>query len=264
MCYGRSTYGDVQRPRADPSRTPDHGYSLSPWPGDGGRSDERVVRRAQLFDGPHPASRARGEGRGAARRRRASLRVLTSRTAADCAQVGAAPSRRHVLRRFDRASRRRAARERREAVRRRTGADRGDRGEGEEGEQAMNSLAELVLKVSLILSAALAIAMALRARSAALRHWVLSVGIVCAATTPALVEIAPAWGVPFALTRDSRSQPAVRVVDAADGVVGEPVAVGEPSPIPVSANAVERISMLQVLAWVWMAGSAAGCLALIV
>ena len=48
----------------------------------------------------------------------------------------------------------------------------------------MNPLADIVLKVSLILSTAIGLSMALRGKSAALRHWVLSVGIVCAVTAP--------------------------------------------------------------------------------
>src|SRR5215510_11043391 len=127
----------------------------------------------------------------------------------------------------------------------------------------MNPVTELVLKVSLILSAALGVAMALRTRSAALRHWVLSVGIVCAATTPALVALAPAWGVPVALTQASRSQPEVRVVPAAGGAAQEPVAVVRPSAVPVSANPLARITMLQGLAWIWMAGSLIGFIVLV-
>ena len=53
----------------------------------------------------------------------------------------------------------------------------------------MNPLAEIILKVSLILLAAIVIAMALRTRSAALRHWVLSVGVVSAFTTPLLMPM---------------------------------------------------------------------------
>jgi len=128
----------------------------------------------------------------------------------------------------------------------------------------MNPVTELVLKVSLILSASLGVALALRARSAALRHWVLSVGIVCAATTPALVALAPAWGVPVALTQASRSQPEVRVVPAAGGAAQEPVAVVRPSAVPVSANPLARITMLQGLAWIWMAGSLIGFIVLVV
>lgn len=49
------------------------------------------------------------------------------------------------------------------------------------------------MKVSLILLCALAGEALLRKRSAALRHWVLAAAIVCAAATPVLELIAPAW-----------------------------------------------------------------------
>ena len=61
----------------------------------------------------------------------------------------------------------------------------------------MNPLADIVLKVSLILSTAIGLSMALRGKSAALRHWVLSVGIVCAVTAPLLVSVAPVWHAPI-------------------------------------------------------------------
>jgi hypothetical protein len=62
----------------------------------------------------------------------------------------------------------------------------------------MNPLADIILKVSLSLSTAMGLSMALRRKSAALRHWVLSVGIVCAVTAPLLVSVAPVWHLPIA------------------------------------------------------------------
>lgn len=52
------------------------------------------------------------------------------------------------------------------------------------------------MKVSLVLAAACATAALLGRRSAALRHWVLAIGIVCGATTPALEAVLPAWPLP--------------------------------------------------------------------
>ncbi len=53
------------------------------------------------------------------------------------------------------------------------------------------------MKMSLIVLAALAVTMMLRKRSAALRHWVLAAGVACAAASPILTSIVPAWTLPF-------------------------------------------------------------------
>jgi beta-lactamase regulating signal transducer with metallopeptidase domain len=53
------------------------------------------------------------------------------------------------------------------------------------------------MKMSLIVLAALAVSMMLRKRSAALRHWVLAAGVACAAASPILTSIVPAWTLPL-------------------------------------------------------------------
>ena len=53
------------------------------------------------------------------------------------------------------------------------------------------------MKMSLIVLAALAVTMMLRKRSAALRHWVLAAGVACAAASPILTTIVPAWTLPL-------------------------------------------------------------------
>jgi beta-lactamase regulating signal transducer with metallopeptidase domain len=58
--------------------------------------------------------------------------------------------------------------------------------------------AAIVLKMSAVLALTLAAAWTLRHRSAALRHWVLAIGLMLAALTPVTVAIAPAWTVPAA------------------------------------------------------------------
>jgi TonB family protein len=52
-------------------------------------------------------------------------------------------------------------------------------------------------KVGAIIAIALLAVRVARGRSAALRHWLLSLGIACAAAMPVLQPIAPAWGVPL-------------------------------------------------------------------
>ena len=54
------------------------------------------------------------------------------------------------------------------------------------------------MKMSLIVLGALAVSFFLRRRSAALRHWVLAVGVACAAAMPILTLAVPAWPLPFA------------------------------------------------------------------
>lgn len=54
----------------------------------------------------------------------------------------------------------------------------------------------IVLKMSVVLALALAAAWAVRHRSAALRYWVLSLGLALAALTPVTVAIAPQWTLP--------------------------------------------------------------------
>jgi TonB family protein len=127
----------------------------------------------------------------------------------------------------------------------------------------MNPVAEIVLKVSLILLAAIVIAMALRTRSAALRHWVLSVGIVCAFTTPLLMPLAPAWHLPFSLAPDRPAQAGPLAV-AADGVVDVSGSIDRPSAHTGTAIRPTQFSARQWLAWTWMAGTTVGLMALLV
>jgi len=127
----------------------------------------------------------------------------------------------------------------------------------------MNAVAEIILKVSLILLAALLLAMLLRTRSAALRHWVLSVAIVCAFSTPLLMPMAPVWHFPFTLTRNQPS-PAVSLPVPGDDVVDASSSLVRPSAgagIPIrSARATGR----QWLVWTWMTGTIVGLIALLV
>jgi beta-lactamase regulating signal transducer with metallopeptidase domain len=82
----------------------------------------------------------------------------------------------------------------------------------------MNPLTDIVLKVSLILSTALGLSLTLRARSAALRHWVLSVGIVCAVAAPLLVSVAPEWHAPISAKAVGTSQSGPLTRTAGDGI----------------------------------------------
>src|SRR5205823_10048109 len=57
----------------------------------------------------------------------------------------------------------------------------------------MNLLLDSTVKVSVIVLMALVARALLRRRSAAVRHWVLSVAIACAAAMPLLAAMVPAW-----------------------------------------------------------------------
>lgn len=74
----------------------------------------------------------------------------------------------------------------------------------------MTALLLLVLKTSLVLGVACAAASLLRRRSAALRHFMLAAGLLCAASIPALQLLTPAWTLPDTWSRSHAvSSPAV-------------------------------------------------------
>jgi beta-lactamase regulating signal transducer with metallopeptidase domain len=126
----------------------------------------------------------------------------------------------------------------------------------------MNPLTELVVKVSLILSVALGLAIILGTKSAALRHWVLSVGIVCAVAAPVLVSFAPAWQAPIHLkaAAETRQTPIVR----------PPVGEVDATPVGVTtlsnaeASRPVRLTTLQVFAATWIAGACVGLATIII
>jgi TonB family protein len=60
----------------------------------------------------------------------------------------------------------------------------------------MTTVALLIVKASLVLAVAFAATSVLRRQSAALRHWILAVGLLCAAVMPALQWLTPAWTLP--------------------------------------------------------------------
>ena len=55
------------------------------------------------------------------------------------------------------------------------------------------------VKVSLVLLAGLVVVGLLRRRSAAARHWVLSVAVLCALLLPAVWVVGPTWSMPSAV-----------------------------------------------------------------
>ena len=57
----------------------------------------------------------------------------------------------------------------------------------------MTLVLEAAVKMSVIVALTLLAAVAFRRRSAALRHWTLSVGLTCAATAPLIGLMLPSW-----------------------------------------------------------------------
>ena len=116
------------------------------------------------------------------------------------------------------------------------------------------------MKMSLIVLGALSVSFLLRRRSAALRHWVLAVGVVCAAAMPILTAAVPAWPLPFATPtaftpyenpfRDSGSSPATRPATPVAGAVGAPAA-----PATMSRAGLNLAAAVQSI---WLAGVVVG------
>jgi TonB family protein len=124
----------------------------------------------------------------------------------------------------------------------------------------MSLLIESVIKVSLIVLVALAVASLMRTRSASLRHWVLAAAIVCAALAPAAAPVAPAWHVAFG----DRSAPpppvARRAVPPAPVVVLSETITVTPSPkLPAPS---QRPGVGRLVLATWLAGALL-CLAIL-
>ena len=77
-------------------------------------------------------------------------------------------------------------------------------------EDAQGHTGRIEMKASVIVLVALAATLGLRRRSAAVRHWILSAAIVCAAATPALELIVPSWHIAFGSSPVRPPQHAVR------------------------------------------------------
>jgi TonB family protein len=59
---------------------------------------------------------------------------------------------------------------------------------------------DVAIKATLLAAAALATTAALRARSAAVRHWILAVAVICIAALPLVALVVPRWQIPLAAT----------------------------------------------------------------
>ncbi len=123
----------------------------------------------------------------------------------------------------------------------------------------MNLLLNTTIRITLIVLVALAASSMLRRRSAAVRHFVLSVALACAAATPALRLVVPAWQTGAAWLTASSVQlidrPLAVLDDAAlapSGVAGAPV------------RGVDAAVIARSLRVVWMIGVVSSLLVLLV
>ena len=59
----------------------------------------------------------------------------------------------------------------------------------------MTVLVDMSVKVAVIVLVSLGVAVCLRRRAAAARHWVFTVGIACALAVPGLTLVVPSWSI---------------------------------------------------------------------
>jgi beta-lactamase regulating signal transducer with metallopeptidase domain len=110
-----------------------------------------------------------------------------------------------------------------------------------------------MIKISLIVLCGLAANVALRKRSAALRHWVLAAAILCAGATPLLEMIVPSWHVPLHPSLFGRTvEPLTLVIPVHITQPSEDLTAGPES------GFVKRMTAQRVLGWVWLIGAAIG------
>ena len=122
------------------------------------------------------------------------------------------------------------------------------------------------MKMTVILFGALALSLALRRRSAALRHWVLAAGVVCAAALPMLTTVLPAWHVPFAAPTafvryddpfSASGAPTRRAEVLSSGC-------GRLSVLPAPVTASSGFDFARALRSLWLAGAAIGLSVLLI
>jgi len=121
----------------------------------------------------------------------------------------------------------------------------------------MNLLLDSTVKVSLIVLMALVARALLRRRSAAVRHWVLSVAIACAAALPLLALMVPAWSIgPGTFSPVPPAAQSHAVVSTTTILASGPVATGQiradGSKGEPSASVVSR--MAAMAGPIWMVG----------
>jgi TonB family protein len=118
---------------------------------------------------------------------------------------------------------------------------------------------DIGLRASVVLLLALAAAVALRSRSAALRHWVLAAGILAAAAVAPLGIALPAWDLPLASTAIEVREGSLR-----DASTAEPPIRSTAAGQPVTSPAVSTFPVEVAINAVWATGVAINLLVMLV
>ena len=121
-------------------------------------------------------------------------------------------------------------------------------------------LAEMTIKSSLMVLAALAAVACLRSRSAALRHWILSAAILAATVSPILGLVTPSWHVPLDAIPRPRLVGAMAPL-AVSRVPAQPGRDADPRHDAASAPATTRAA--RIVSATWLAGVGASILMLL-
>jgi TonB family protein len=120
----------------------------------------------------------------------------------------------------------------------------------------MTVLVDSSVKVAVIVLVSLGVAVSLRRRAAAARHWVLAVGIACAIAVPGLTLVVPAWSIPTraaaAAPSPARLQSSVTTTMITQNVPGRSGAAGSSAAAAVPI----RLTPARVIAAIWLAGAA--------
>ena len=119
---------------------------------------------------------------------------------------------------------------------------------------------DVAVKATLLAGAALALAALLRTQSAAVRHWVLTMGVVCVAALPLLTLVVPSWHIPVTAPAPPPRADVPPGAVVAVTIMPQRVAATEPP----GGRAVGRSSLAaRAPLFVWMAGAALSALMLV-
>jgi TonB family protein len=119
---------------------------------------------------------------------------------------------------------------------------------------------DVALKATLLAGAALALAAVLRTQSAAVRHWVLTMGVVCVAALPLLTLVVPSWHIPVASSAPPRAVVRPGAVVAVTIMPQGVAATEQPDGRAAARSSLAAGAPL----FVWMAGAALSALMLVV
>lgn len=115
----------------------------------------------------------------------------------------------------------------------------------------MMLLIETTARVTVIVLLSLACAALLRRRTAALRHWILAMGLTCAGVMPLLQLVTPSWSMPRASVQTLVSTAAAAVI------VPQPLATVSQT-VRYASSEGDGLSLPRIVEWVWAVGALVG------